>query len=204
MKSGKAEMICSDEELMIKCSKGDRKAFDILFQRYQNRLLNFIYRVVGDEHLAEDLFQETLIRVIKAAPSYKPLARFSTWLYQIALNVCKDELRKKKRRWMIDNPAPESGHWEAISSHPVSLEQEVEEREQLGVLRRAIDSLSLEHRMVLVMREYEGLSYEEIASLLDIPVGTVKSRMHYALQRVRNYVVRRERLLREKVIKRGL
>lgn len=190
-----------DEVLMADVGGGDELAFNALVERYERPLLNFIYRFVGDPQLARDLYQETFLRVYRAARSYNPARRFSTWLFQIAANLCIDELRRRKVARVLEldlqaNRAPE-GFSEMRHAHPLvrydwqsaAMEDPVEmvERKELSErVQAAIQALPADARVVLVLRHYQGLSYQEISDVLHCPVGTVKSRLHTALRALKH------------------
>lgn len=169
-------MGCSDEELMQDLQRGQMQAFDALYERHARPLFNFIRRLLRDESLAEDTFQETCMRVVRNAGRFDPQTRFRTWLYTVAHNLCMDELRRRRRRMSI--PAGElPGPLPAPDPHERLVEGETAHR-LLGGLRP-------EHRAVVVLRVLHGYSQEETARIVGAPVGTVKSRLHSALKQLR-------------------
>ncbi len=169
-------MGCSDEELMQDLQRGEMQAFDALYERHARPLFNFIRRVLRDESLAEDVFQETCMRVLKNAGRFDPRSRFRTWLYTVAHNLCMDELRRRRRRMSI--PAGElPGPPPATDPHDRLVESESAHR-LLGGLRPEL-------RAVVVLRVLHGYSQEETAGIVGVPVGTVKSRLHHALKQLR-------------------
>jgi RNA polymerase sigma-70 factor (ECF subfamily) len=192
-----------DETLMAEVGSGDDAAFNALVARYERPLLNFIYRFVGDPQLARDLYQETFLRVYRAARSYNPARRFSTWLFQIAANLCIDALRRRKvaRLWelppwaeqapegMGEAPQVRSGWQTAAVEDPAQV---VERKELSERVQEAVQALPADARLVLVLRHYQGLSYREISEVLRCPVGTVKSRLHYALQALKRRLLEAE------------
>jgi RNA polymerase sigma-70 factor (ECF subfamily) len=186
-----------DEVLMADVGGGDELAFNMLVERYGRPLLNFIYRFVGDCQLARDLYQETFLRVYRAARSYHPARKFSTWLFQIAANLCIDELRRRRVARLLEtnlgvDRAPEglAALTEAHAALPhdwqsgaVEDPAQMAERKELSErVQAAIQALPADARVVLILRHYQGLSYQEISEIVHCPVGTVKSRLHYALQ----------------------
>jgi len=183
----------SDEELMELCRRGKKKALEELLRRYQNKLMAFIYSMVRNYHLAEDIFQDTFIRVYRQAGRFNSEYKFKTWLYTIASNRCRDELRKMSRRPSV--PVDGSGDFtggQFEEKSPVSLADKkagpremAKAREFMEILEEELGGFSAEHREVVVMSRLLGLKYEEIAEVLDIPSGTVRSRLHYALARLR-------------------
>ena len=169
-------MECSDEELMQDLQRGELRAFDALYERHSRALFNFILRLLRDESLAEDVFQETCMRVLKNAGRFDPRARFRTWLYTVAHNLSMDELRRRRRRMSI--PA---GELPRPTPEPDPHERLVEDESA----RRLLGGLKPELRAVVVLRVLHGYSQEETARIVGAPVGTVKSRLHHALKRLR-------------------
>ncbi len=182
-----------DDELMERFQKGDENAFTLLVRRHQQPLINFIAQFLGDKESAEDLAQETFIRIFKAAPRYKTgRARFKTWMYHIASNLCKNELRNRGRRsryWVdniIDNrdAADSDMEMDIIASAPADTsyqpEVQLERKELRNAVRKAIAELPEQYRLPLVLRDLQGLSYEEISNALELRNGTTKSRISRA------------------------
>ena len=169
-------MGCSDEELMQDLQRGEMRAFDALYERHSRPLFNFIRRLLRDESLAEDVFQETCMRVLKNADRFDSRSRFRTWLYTVAHNLCMDELRRRRRRMNI--PASElPGPTPEPDPHERLVEGES--------ARRLLGELRPELRAVVVLRVLHGYSQEETARIVGAPVGTVKSRLHNALKQLR-------------------
>ena len=164
----------SETELVVNAQNGDRNAFSELVRIHAQGVLNVVYRMCGDMLVAEDAAQETFIRAWQNLPSYRPGMPLRNWLYRIAFNAGMDMLRKNKRILPDDI---EDLHLTDRQPGPESL---VSQNERTAMVQRAILSLPDASRAVLVLREYEGLSYQEISSTLDIPVGTVMSRLNYA------------------------
>lgn len=159
-------------DLISKAKRGDRAAFGELVRRHREGVVNIVYRMCGDAHLAEDAAQEAFIRAWQKLPSYRPRSPFRNWVYRIATNVALDTLRRERKTVDIDEiPLSTSG------SGPEAV---VEMNERAQMVQQAVLSLPSASRTVLVLREYEGLSYREIADSLDIPIGTVMSRLNYA------------------------
>ena len=169
-------MECSDEELMQDLQRGELRAFDALYERHSRALFNFILRLLRDESLAEDVFQETCMRVLKNAGRFDSRSRFRTWLYTVAHNLSMDELRRRRRRMSI--PA---GELPRPTPEPDPHERLVEDESA----RRLLGGLKPELRAVVVLRVLHGYSQEETARIVGAPVGTVKSRLHHALKRLR-------------------
>lgn len=171
----------TDEELIARFQNGDAYAFDLLVRRYKDPLLNFIYRFLNDLVESEDIVQETFYRVYKNKHYYKEVAKFSTWIYTIAGNLAKTELRRRKRRKVF------SIHKETAAEKELELpdlksdpEKEVNTIVTEKIIQKAITSLPQKFRQVIVLRDIQGFSYEEISSIIKVPLGTVKSRVNRA------------------------
>jgi RNA polymerase sigma-70 factor (ECF subfamily) len=164
---------------------GNRRAFDELVERYQNRLLNFVYRTTGDRERAEDLVQETFIRVYRHLHRFDQTKKFSTWIYTIASNLAKNELRNRSRnplvlfQTLLKNREADQRplEWEDNTYRPDDLFRKRALKSQVDA---AVDQLPEHHRTVFVLREMEGKTYEEIAEITDTNLGTVKSRLNRA------------------------
>jgi RNA polymerase sigma-70 factor, ECF subfamily len=174
--------------------KGDTRAFEQLLQRHRRPVYNFLHRQVGNEAMAEDLLQEVFLRIIKGAPSYQQQAKFTTWMYTIARNLCVDHGRRAKhRRAMsldqpVSNKSNEPGQATAgdlTADRGPNVEHQAIGGQLRGQLRLAIASLNDEQREVFLMREYLNLQFKEIADIVGCPENTVKSRMRYALDHLR-------------------
>jgi RNA polymerase sigma-70 factor, ECF subfamily len=163
-----------ETQLLTRAQNGDRNAFSELVRLHAQGVLNVIYRMCGDAQLAEDAAQETFIRAWQNLSSHRPGTSLRNWLYRIAVNAATDMLRKEKR---ILPDAIEDLH---LADGAPGLEALVSQQERTALVQAAILSLPDASRAVLVLREYEGLSYQEISSTLDIPLGTVMSRLSYA------------------------
>ena len=182
-----------DDELMKQCQQGNIDAFDLIVRRHRIPLVNFIAQFLGSQDSAEDLAQETFVRMFKAANRYRAgAAKFSTWMYHIASNLCKNELRNQRRRgrFFVDNTDTSkydefgSSDEDLIATAPadVSLQPEIqlEQKEIQQTVQRAIAELTERYRLPLVLRDLQGLSYEEISDILGLPLGTTKSRINRA------------------------
>lgn len=187
----------TDEVLIRRCRRGDERSFDILFERYKARIYTFVLRFVKDPKTAEDVFQETFIRVFRKARHFREQAKFSTWLYTIAANLCRDELKKRKRRHIVslDQPLWDSeqdgrvaARIETTAGPSDGPRVEAEKREIGQVLFSAVEELPENARQVIELHMIHGLRYREVADILGCPVGTVQSRMHNAVQLLRRKV----------------
>jgi RNA polymerase sigma-70 factor (ECF subfamily) len=177
-KDGKFSNV-SDEQLIAKFQQGDVQAYDVLVRRYKDQLLNFIYRFVGNRSDAEDIVQETLLRVYKNKHMYKEIAKFSTWVYTIAGNLAKTELRRRKRHkiFSVSNFVNEERDYD-IPDKAHSPEKQVDSTIQEAIIQKAIEKLPVKFKEVIILRDIQGFAYEEISQILDIPLGTVKSRVN--------------------------
>lgn len=174
----------SDEDLMARVAEDDERAFTELVRRFQGRVTNLISRVLNDRNGADDLTQEVFVRVHVHRRNYRRGAKFSTWLFTIAANLAKNEIRRRVRRrnWFSLDALQEVLHDSVIQlADPGENREQGLEREQLqGEVGRAIATVPEKYRLALVLRDIEGLSYEEIAEVLGVPGGTVRSRINRA------------------------
>ncbi len=164
----------NERELVLRAQHGERNAFNELVRTHAQGVVNVIYRMCGDAQVAEDAAQEAFIQAWLHLPSYRPQTLFRNWLYRIAVNAATDMLRKEKR--ILPNALEDL----PLQDPQLGPEALFFQEERTAMVRRAILSLPEASRAVLVLREYEGMSYHEIADALDIPVGTVMSRLNYA------------------------
>ena len=181
----------SDEELMLSSRDGDEGAFEILYQRYQKPVLSFAYRMVMSAAEAEDLCQETFLRVARAGRKYEATGKFKTWLFRIVLNLCHDRLRRRKFRahLSLNAPAPEGDGegtqlQETIGDPSSDPAKRAEAEEIKSLVQEAFMTLSEPQRTVVVLREYHALKFAEIAEIMHCPVGTVKALNHRARQKL--------------------
>ena len=192
-----------DEDLIFMVQEGNRKAFDELVSRYKGRLFSFILRMVKDPTLAEELTQETLIRVYVHAAKYREIAKFSTWVFTIATNLVRNKMRQRSRRpWMISlNPAPEDDEMPVDPPDKVADPSEGVHREELaGIIAEATRRIPEKYRIPFLLREVDQLSYEEIQQVTGLKLGTVRSRINRARNRFRQLIkpmLRNESLLAE-------
>jgi RNA polymerase sigma-70 factor, ECF subfamily len=179
----------TDPELMAAFQRGDVAAFEELVERHHRGLIHFFFRLAGDRQLAEDWAQEVFLRVVSHAKTYVPRARFTTFLYHIARNFWIDILRGRavhRRPTSLDAHNEEGErHEEWMASSARQPSDLLSSGEVSAQVRRAIEELPDDLRDVVVLSELQGLKYAEIAETLGIPVGTVKSRMHTAVQRLK-------------------
>jgi RNA polymerase sigma-70 factor, ECF subfamily len=180
----------SDSELVIQCQRGERAAFRQLYQRYQQRVRSTLYQLCGGE-LLDDLVQEVFLRVWKGLPSLQKPSYFSTWLYRISWNVATDRRRhlaKAKPEGELYDDTPED---DSSVGKMLSRPQDTPDLMKLhyqDIVQRALEILSLEHRVVLVLHDLEDLPQKEVAKILNLPLGTVKSRLFYARNEIKKYL----------------
>ncbi len=169
----------TEVDLIHLAQEGDRNAFGELVRRHYQGVVRVVYSMCGDAALAEDAAQEAFIRAWVNLPSFQPSAPLKSWLYRIAINAALDVLRKKPEESLEENRAT------MITDQGQSPESALLEKERVALVRQAMQDLPEASRSVLVLREYGELSYQEIAKVLDVPVGTVMSRLNYARTRLR-------------------
>ena len=176
-----------ERELVERAAEDDHRAFQVLVERYQRKAYSVAFGILRSEDEAMDVTQDAFVKVYKALPRFKGQAAFYTWLYRIVVNLCIDRKRKAARRAEVEyedtlthnKDAPVAGPVLASTGieSPAAAYARLELREQMG---QAMDSLSERHREILVLREVEGLSYEELSEVLAVPKGTIMSRLFHA------------------------
>jgi RNA polymerase sigma-70 factor (ECF subfamily) len=192
-----------DEDLIVMVQEGHKKAFDELVARYKGRLFSFILRMVKDPTLAEELTQETLIRVYIHAAKYREIAKFSTWVFTIATNLVRNKMRQRSRRPRLIslNPAPEADEMPVDPEDTLADPSEGIHREELSALiSEATSRIPEKYRIPFLLREVEQLSYEEIQQVTGLKLGTVRSRINRARNRFRKLIkpmLKNETLLQE-------
>jgi RNA polymerase sigma-70 factor (ECF subfamily) len=178
----------SDEELVARSIGGDTDSFNQLVQRWERPIYALAYRTLGREEDARDVCQETFLRAFRSLPGFRGQAKFSSWLYRIALNLCRDWLRRERRTPVV--PAPEGVDVIELAGEvgPSESVEDLVTRRALGALvQRAMATLSEEQRTTIILKEYQGLTFQEIADLQGCPLSTVKTRLYQGLT-----VLRRE------------
>ena len=188
-------MIVSDEELMMECRKGDMSAFELLVRRYQDALVNYIHYTINDYHRAEDLAQETFLRVFKSASRYEPKASFKSWLYTIATNLSKNEIRNRARRntYFLEDMVEENEdvyHSEFMIDTRYQPDVLYEKKERQQLIKKALKQLPENQRLALTLVTYQELSYEEISEILNCSIGAVKSLIHRARQNMKKLLIK--------------
>lgn len=177
-----ARLGCNDQELIVRIGLGNQDALEELFHRYQGQLLSFAYRMVGDADMADSLAQDVFLRVMRHADKFDPTQPVRPWLYTIAANLCRDHLFKQGRRAVselnMEPEAPVLGPLEQLATG-----------EDCSRVKQAVADLPEIYRQIVIMRIYEQLPYAEIAEILKIREGTARSRMEYALNRLRKVLL---------------
>ena len=181
-----------DEELMQRIKMGDMRAFDLLVRRWEHRLFGLIHKIIGDFETSKDVRQEVLLRVYQSAKRYRPHNHFRTWLYRVAINCSISELRKLKRRRTLpltifyQHADGDEQPIDSVLADPNPRQDEIMQRDEMAkYIQDALRRLPDEQRIVVVLRHYEGLKFRQIASILNCPLGTVKSRMRHGLEKLR-------------------
>jgi RNA polymerase sigma-70 factor (ECF subfamily) len=183
----------TDEDLVGAIQAGDTDSLAVLVGRWEQPLHRFVYRLLPRKEDVNDVCQETFLRILNKAHRFKTGSRFSTWMYQIALNLCRDQLRRRKRWGLLmadnvelnDELAPAS-----LVARQRDPEDNVERRELSDAVTRALDLIPPAQREVLILKEFEGLKFKEIAEVLGCPESTVKSRMYGGLNGLRSALTR--------------
>ena len=169
----------SDEVLIKQFQNGDIRSFNQIVFRYKDRLLNFIYRFLNDLDRSEDLVQDTLLKLYTHKDSYKEIAKFSTWLYTIAANLARTELRKIKRRKTFSVTELSRDDREFIIQGTDDGPSEIHSTEDIQKkIKKALADLPADFRTMIILRDIQELSYDEISKIMDVPLGTVKSRIN--------------------------
>jgi RNA polymerase sigma-70 factor (ECF subfamily) len=182
----------SDQEVVERAREGREPAYRELIRRYERPVFSLIFRMVRDRELAEDLTQETFVKALNAVESYRPEFKFSSWIFKIANNAAIDHLRRRELQTLSLEGAPNAVTPEAIEATALQLRdrlesplEELEARELGGQIESAIARLRPEYRSCILLRHVEGRAYEEIAEILDLPLGTVKTYIHRARNELR-------------------
>lgn len=183
-------MPLEDQLLVERSKKGDREAFEHLVRLYENKVYTIAYRLMGNHADASDLAQDAFIKIYQALPNFRGDSSFSTWIYHITVNVCRDELRKRQRRPTVslDEPAGENTPTYEIRSNAPGPEEMLDRSETQAMIQQCLNMLSDDYRTILVMREIQDLAYEEIAEHLGCSLGTVKSRLSRARQALKEKI----------------
>ena len=170
----------TDEQLIKDFQNGNEVAFTRLVNRYKNRIYNFIHKYVHDMDLAQDLTQDTFLKLYTHKNTYREIAKFSTWLYTIALNLARTELRKKKRRktYAVSDLSTKDREFILSSDSNVIKDSTAEKNDLSLIMNACLKQLSEEFKTMIIFRDFQELSYDVISKIMDIPIGTVKSRIN--------------------------
>lgn len=187
----------TDDYLIGQFQSGDRDAFTHLVHRHKRDIFQFILSKVNDREFASDLTQDVFVKLFKSAGLYQPTGKFRSWLFRMAQNICIDYHRKHQKASILslDNPDETNENLallDQIQDESANPEHETEFVELQSIIECALNSLAEEQRTAFVLCQYQGMSYSEIASVQKVPVGTVKSRIHHALIKVRDYLKENE------------
>lgn len=192
-------MDSNEKYLLEKSKEGDIEAFEYLVEKYQKKVFNIALRMLGNHDDAGELTQEVFIKVYKSIKNFKEESMLSTWIYRIATNACLDEIRKRKTRKFVsldDEIKLDSGMiLRQVEDDSPTPDIIAEKNDMINVINKAIQMLSEEHRAVLVMRDIQGFSYEDIAKIIKRPEGTVKSRINRARYELKEILMKKGELL---------
>ena len=185
----------TDQEVVVLARAGRDPAYRELIRRYERPVFSLIYRMVRDRELAEDLAQETFVKALNAIESYRPEFKFSSWIFKIANNAAIDQLRRRELDTLSLDGSPNAETADAIEATALQISdrnetplEELEARELGGAIEIAIANLRPEYRACILLRHVEGRPYEEIAEMLNLPLGTVKTYIHRARNELRGYL----------------
>jgi RNA polymerase sigma-70 factor (ECF subfamily) len=183
-------MVPSDEQLVAAVQSGDTSAFGVLVDRWERKIKGAIYRVLGSDSEASDLAQEAFLKAYRGLGRFKREAQFSSWLYQIALNLCRDRLRRRRARPLVSfEELTDQGSLRPIVAGPTAHEL-VEASDLSRLVAAAVAELPEEQREVIVLKEYQELTFTQVAEILELPVSTVKTRLYRGLGLLRNSLER--------------
>jgi RNA polymerase sigma-70 factor (ECF subfamily) len=184
-------MTWTDEELVAKSISGDNESFNELILRWERPIYALAYRTIGREEDARDVCQETFLRAFRALPGFRGQAKFSSWLYRIALNLCRDWMRRERRAPIVQAPDDVDLMDLAAATEPSeAIEDLVARKDMTRVVERAMALLPDDQRTAIVLKEYHGLTFQEIADLMGCPLSTVKTRLYQGLTVLRRELAR--------------
>src|SRR5512138_2366850 len=193
-------MTLTDDELVARSISGDAESFNELITRWERPIYALAYRVIGREEDARDVCQDAFLRAYRALPGFKGQAKFSSWLYRIALNLCRDWIRRQRRAPVSQLPEDADAIEMASETGPVeSIEDLVARRELSAIVEDAMAQLSEEQRTAIILKEYHGMTFQEIADLQGCPLSTVKTRLYQGLSQLRRHLERNGQMVSELV-----
>ena len=195
----------NEQLLLHKAKAGDIGAYEELIDAYLKKVFNLAFRIIGNYDDAADLAQETFVRIFKAISKFKEESSFSTWIYRITTNVCLDEIRKRKNKKILsldeDIHMDDGDMKRQVESDEIGPEQNAEREEVRRIVNDAINMLPEDQRVVITLRDIDGMSYEEISETLKCPGGTVKSRINRARVALKNILSSKRELLFDDYVK---
>ena len=177
----KSTFLYTDEQLIGRFQAGDERAYVELVNRYKDRLFNFVFPFFGDVEQSEDVVQDTMLRLYEKKHYYKEIAKFSTWIYTIARNLANTELRKRKRRntTYLSQMSKEERQYD-IPAIQDDVDQDLQNEFMRNRINQAIDALPDHFKTVIILRDIQELSYDDISNIVEVPLGTIKSRINRA------------------------
>ena len=182
-------MTLTDDELVARSMGGDAESFNQLILRWERPIYALAYRVIGREEDARDVCQETFLRAFRALPGFKGQAKFSSWLYRIALNLCRDWIRRQRRAPVMQMPeGVEPGELIAETGPVESIEDLVSRRQLSALVEQAMALLPEEQRTAIILKEYHGMTFQEIADMQGCPLSMVKTRLYQGLTVLRRHL----------------
>lgn len=197
-------MTSTDEELVARSIRGDRESFNELIVRWERPIYALAYRTIGREDDARDVCQETFLRAFRALPGFRGQAKFSSWLYRITLNLCRDWLRRQRRAPFVSVPEDVDPVELAAAREPSEgIDDLVARRDLVRIVERVMTRLPEEQRTAIILKEYHGLTFQEIAELLGCPLSTVKTRLYQGLTVLRRELAKLEGADARHVTERG-
>jgi RNA polymerase sigma-70 factor (ECF subfamily) len=198
--TGSRGMTRTDEELVARAQGGDIESFNQLIVRWERPIYALAYRVIGKEEDARDVCQDAFLRAYRALPGFKGQAKFSSWLYRIALNLCRDWIRRQRRAPVSQLPEDMDAIELASETGPVeSIEDLVARRELSAIVEEAMSELSEEQRTAIILKEYHGMTFQEIADMQGCPLSTVKTRLYQGLSLLRRRLEQQGQMMPELV-----
>ena len=189
-------MTWTDEDLVARSRGGEVDSFNQLILRWERPIYALAYRVIGREEDARDVVQETFLRAFRALPGFKGQAKFSSWLYRIALNLCRDWIRRQRRTPVVQMPEEPDAVDRIARRDPVeSIEDLVARKELSAIVAEAMALLPDEQRTAIILKEYHGMTFQEIAELQGCPLSTVKTRLYQGLAVLRRNLEKQGRMV---------
>ena len=195
MTSAALQTTWTDEELVARSVGGDTESFNQLIRRWEKPIYALAYRVLGREEDARDVCQEAFLRAFRALPGFRGEAKFSSWLYRIALNLCRDWIRRERRAPLVPMPdGVDITQYAAERRTTASVEDLAAQAEMSRGVGAAMERLPEEQRTAIILKEYHGLTFQEIADLMGCPLSTVKTRLYQGLAQLRRHLADQGRL----------